>query len=274
MKVKKYKVASFSAEAAIVAPLFVIAVLTIIGIFQFIIIQDVIQGSITEVARKISLDAVIECEQPDCNGKMKLDKIKLNQQNLLLESKAKRYFNENKKFISKSHKIEKYIDSNKVRFNKSCVVNNKIYIIIEYEFDFPISLLKNIKINCIQQATHRQFIGKSILDQLDDNLEDEYVYVTEYGEVYHKTPDCSYINVIMYSVSGEQIDQIRNKNGAKYYPCEYCVTHKPLPISICYVTEYGTRYHLSKECSRVERDVKRVSIKTVGGRRPCSKCFN
>lgn len=96
------------------------------------------------------------------------------------------------------------------------------------------------------------------------------VYMTTYGAVYHLDRDCTYIKIETQEIFGEQLQEVRNSSGAKYYRCDFC---SPESVGRVYITEYGTRYHRTSSCSAIRREVKEVSLETVKDTHPvCSKC--
>ncbi len=103
-----------------------------------------------------------------------------------------------------------------------------------------------------------------------DENEEEMVYVTEHGEVYHRNIDCKYLNVQVQSVNVNDLGHLRNKDRGKYYPCEYC--GGKIGAGNVFITEYGNRYHSSVNCPGLKRKVYTIPISEVGGRRPCSGC--
>lgn len=96
-----------------------------------------------------------------------------------------------------------------------------------------------------------------------------YVYVTETGNKYHVSPDCTYLKVVALAAFGEDIQNMRNASGEKYYGCERC---KPTGKGIFYLTEWGNRYHARADCSALKRRVFVIPLSLAGGRTACSKC--
>ena len=70
-------------------------------------------------------------------------------------------------------------------------------------------------------------------------------------------------------VSPESVNLLRNKDGGKYYPCQYC---KNSGGGCVYVTDYGNRYHKSVSCSRLRRKIYAVPLSETKGKGVCSKC--
>ncbi len=98
---------------------------------------------------------------------------------------------------------------------------------------------------------------------------DEYVYITENGTVFHTKIDCTYLLHQVRTASINDVSQLRNEAGAKYYKCRKCGGNS----STIYYTPYGRRYHTSSTCEALQRNVKRIkreiAEKTM---RCCIKC--
>lgn len=102
--------------------------------------------------------------------------------------------------------------------------------------------------------------------------EEEVVYMTEHGTVYHRDRSCSHLSVSVSSVLADEVSLKRNASGKSYGACSICL---PTLTSgeMVYVTEHGTKYHGSSSCSAIKRNVKECSIEEVRENyRECSKC--
>ena len=96
------------------------------------------------------------------------------------------------------------------------------------------------------------------------------VYVTKYGECYHTDPDCIYLNPQVRAVSAQEVDNCRNGDGAKYYPCETC---RPRKSGTLFITKEGDRYHSDRDCGGIVRHLDTMDSATAGSHyRPCPKC--
>ncbi len=116
------------------------------------------------------------------------------------------------------------------------------------------------------------FSGYSLKDGADDTLEeDEYVYITETGSKYHRSMECSYLNIHPNSVSGTVIGSMRNKYGGKYHACERC---HPSKSGMVFITDDGDRYHSTTSCSSLKRTLNIILLSEAlnNGYTPCSKC--
>ena len=98
----------------------------------------------------------------------------------------------------------------------------------------------------------------------------EYVYITDDSDVYHRDRNCSHIRLTINEVSSKQAASMRNNDGKRYRPCEIC--HGSLSDGKLYITPEGDRYHRNITCSGLKRTVRAVSPAAVKNRRPCSRC--
>ena len=100
--------------------------------------------------------------------------------------------------------------------------------------------------------------------------EEEMVYVTEHGTVYHRNIGCKHLKLNVKSVSMEEISGKRNSDGSKYYACQYC--GKSVAGGNVFITNYGNRYHSTVTCPGLKRKIYTIPISEVGGRGPCNAC--
>lgn len=98
----------------------------------------------------------------------------------------------------------------------------------------------------------------------------EYVYVTLYGEVWHKTTDCSYINIEVYSTGRSSIGGLRNEEGKKYRLCELCEDAEW--GDVVFYTPSGECYHKERNCSSLVRYISAVAWAENLPYRACSRC--
>lgn len=98
----------------------------------------------------------------------------------------------------------------------------------------------------------------------------EYVYITKDGEVYHTDKNCSHLRLSVETTSPDEVGSLRNSSGSRYRPCEHCHAH--LSDKTLFVTPDGDRYHNTITCSGLKRTVYAVRKSEVPDRRPCSRC--
>ena len=98
----------------------------------------------------------------------------------------------------------------------------------------------------------------------------EYVYITDDSEVYHRDRNCSHIRLTIEEITGSQVPYLRNEKGSRYRACAIC--HSRLSDEKLYITTDGDRYHNRITCSALKRTVRKVRLREVDDRRPCSRC--
>lgn len=149
-----------------------------------------------------------------------------------------------------------------------------IDLILTYQIRSPVSLVKLPGNFFIQRARIRAWTGRTPPDETgskdEDGTEDETVYVTATGTVYHEDPDCTHLNLSIREVDASALGMLRNNNGGIYHKCERCGGLSE--NGRVYITKEGDRYHNSLECSGLKRTVRQVSREEVGDMQCCSKC--
>lgn len=149
------------------------------------------------------------------------------------------------------------------RYDKA---QESIVLNASYRIKTPFSGILDLSLPVSVRTAHRVWSGKEMEGGAQ---EEEVVYVTKTGTVYHDSLSCSHLKLSVREVSVSQLDKLRNEDRAKYYPCEFCGDRKG---STVYITNYGNRYHVSRNCSGIRRDIRSIPISQVGERGLCSRC--
>ena len=106
--------------------------------------------------------------------------------------------------------------------------------------------------------------------ETSEDTEEEMVYITATGTVYHRSRECTYLKPSIQTVSAGSVDSARSRDGSKYYACEAC---RPAKTGTLYITRDGNRYHSSPSCSSLKREVREVPLSSVeNSMHACSKC--
>lgn len=122
-----------------------------------------------------------------------------------------------------------------------------------------------------QQMKINSYHGKSMASDNKDNR--EYVFLADYGKVYHKNRGCVYLNPSIQSLQYCQVAARRNISGGKYQLCKSCGENRALTDSkIVYITPYGNSFHLFSNCPGLKRSVRQVELSGIGSIPPCSRC--
>lgn len=252
---------SMTVEAAIVLPIFIFFILSVAYIMNFVRTQYVIQSAITQTAMDTAKNAYGEEVAASGLYAGVGSFISTVSTNNTLRDKAGSSFLNNSGIRSGENGVLCITDS---LTNSEQVTVRASYA---YSLGFNVFGLRPVTIG--QRAISRKWTGYKISEGDNDT---EVVYIARTGTVYHKTPNCTHINLDIRQVDGASLDGLRNNEGAKYYYCERC--SKGLPkTGIFYITGYGDAYHKDGNCSGLKRDISAIPITSVGDRRQCSRCY-
>ena len=136
-----------------------------------------------------------------------------------------------------------------------------------YQIRLPVLLFKVPPIEYREEIRIKVWSGYEKEDFLTDD--EETVYITETGLVYHRDYHCTHLELSIRMVSSAELESLRNNSGGRYYPCGQCVR---LGKNGVYITNTGDRYHSSLSCSGLKRTIYAVPVSEAVGRRACSRC--
>lgn len=279
--------ASLTVEASLVMPLFLLVFVSFLYFIQIITFQEELQKAMTETGLSIARAAYIYSDFYDVGDAENFDfslleggiEIGLEEitgaiiNNVVLKYSVESRLNKDSFIFSC---IIGGLDS--IRYDASKLFQDKddIEIVAKYQVRNPIMLFGLQEMEMIQGVKLRGWNGYqlpplyTIIEREDDEKE-KIVYITESGTVYHLSRTCSHISLSVELVIGKPTNR-RNKNGGKYYACESCCTSKESEFETFYITSYGTRYHMDKDCSKIKRTVKEVPLSKVGDKVACKRC--
>ena len=138
-------------------------------------------------------------------------------------------------------------------------------LVVSYQVRLPFQLFVLPYISVRQCRRVHSWTG---YDRKTEGQQEQMVFVTPSGTVYHCSVTCTYLKLHIRSVSASAVDSLRNESGGKYYPCERCGGGR----GTVYITVYGDRYHGSLTCSGLKRGVEKIPISQVGNKKACSRC--
>jgi hypothetical protein len=295
-------------EAALVLPIFLFAILSVIYFLQIIGIQESLQQAITQMGIDSSKYAYvyqylkeyennIESDSKNIGSEENTDNHRITE-NTSVSSKKNI---EDMKKTSLESLVAASIDSTyfKVmltqyveedRINNCCIKQGMsgiytfmssfmsegedIDIIISYSIKLPIPIISLKEIPFLQRVRIRGFNGYNPITGIGEEQEGEdktYVYITETGMVYHISKECSHLRLTIEAAEYNDIDNKRNDAGGKYYPCSICMSKTEQNMSI-YITKSGDRYHSSLNCSGLKRTIFSITLEQVNGRTLCTRC--
>lgn len=239
---------SYTLEAAIVIPLVAAYLVTLLFFFHVLEIQCEVDEALLYVGRKTAVESSV-----------------VDSDTLLFLS-AEAYF---VYALQDSQQVEKWVEHGiaGIYLWKSVFNEETIHLHAEYVIKLPISIWGIDELKLTSRNTFRKWIGDR-----QEEVEEGYVYVTKYGEVYHKNLNCRTINISVKVSTVGEIFYLRGKDGQKYYECSRC-TWTDSKRERVYYTDYGTLYHKDIACSAIKRTVDKIKEEEIGQRRPCSYCY-
>lgn len=248
---KAHPGASFTVEAAFVLPLFLFAILIMLGIFTSLQAQSCMSQALQYSARKT---AVSYMDAGDLQKGIPLAAARLI---------AIRYYQQNGGW---SDVIAGGMTG--ISFLGSDLSGEYVHLCASYKVKLPVSFWGLRSLPVSQCISVRKWIGATEDSGIGADADDGYVYVTEYGTAYHKDLACPYLDLSIRAVSAAGVSKSRNLDGEKYDACSCCDGNE----STVYITDYGTEYHSKLSCSHLVRSIHRVEEGSTGGLHACPKC--
>lgn len=237
---------SMTVEAALVLPIFLFAMLLFSFLGILIRNQDEVQWALTRVAREASVEY----------GASESEMMK---NTLYYQTKLRAYLGTK---VPSAHLLE----------SRLMRENDEIDLIVNYQMELPFRVIKIGRCHFRQRVHTRAFTGVEHRGDAGGGT-DCIVYVTPTGRVYHKNKNCTYLRLSVSQVKFEDLESLRNGGGGIYKSCERCARDTEVPRTAkVWITNFGDRYHTSRSCSGIKRNIEEISLSEAGGRIPCSKC--
>lgn len=252
---------TLTVETAVVLPLFLFAMVSLLYINETLRYSNIVQEQLHESAKAMSAVAY---------GEDKLTKGAAGVGGGILSGVAisQTYVASRVSTSLVKAGIEpKSISYLRSKYNDKGIID----LVAVEELNLPFDLFGIGSFRFVDRARIHAFTGYEPGIISDGERDDEeIVYITASGEVYHRNRNCPHLNIKPSAILASEIEKKRNSSGGKYYPCEYCQAAKG--GSTFYVTAYGDRYHTTVACQGLKRDVRAIPLSQVGGRRACKTC--
>lgn len=244
-----YRKGSLTVEAAVILPLMMGFFVLILFLFRVLFVQAAIDEALLIVGRGVAVESCF----------MDSDTALYISAEALLKTA-----------LLEDVDVERYVVGGVlgVSLIGSDFSGKDIELTANYLVKFPIQLFGESGI----WLTSQNYFGKWVGDLYTDTGEEEWVYITETGTVYHKDTSCRSLDLSIQEGILAEMSELRGSNGQRYYACDRCVNtlEDNTPV---YYTDYGRLYHESLECSALKRTILRVLLSQVGERPPCSFCY-
>ncbi len=252
--------AGVTLEAALVIPIFIFFVLNMFSVMEMLRLYGSMAFALNQVGGNVSLYGHVyeqNYEQWDMGVIGDVAFTYLYFKDELLRTMGKEYVNssplvngENGLFFTKARIME----------------DDLVEVVVTYEMEipFPIGAVKEIR-------TYNRYYGRAWTGYELKESEEEIVYVTETGTVYHTFADCSYLKLMIYKVDISEVGKQLNKEGVSFGLCELCGKGQS---DVVWITKSGEKYHLSENCAAIKRTIYKVSLNEAKKKEleRCSRC--
>lgn len=228
---------SASLEAALVVPIFLLAMVTLFLIVQSVLVEAQIYEAAAETVEYMSELAYMD------------------------GSNATIAYLRFPKYVDDTARVNQYVKQgvHGIAFFGSIMDVDDSYVLLRVSYDMKYMGARSFEIK------KRTYTGADWQARdAEETAAEKYVYVTDNQEVYHLTRQCSYLSLQIQPCSLE----MAKKGG--YDACAYCGTEK-MGTNV-YITSEGERYHSSIKCSGLKRTVYRKKKSEVQGLSACSRC--
>ena len=235
---------SATLEATLVLPLFIFFVLCLYHMTQCRLADNCIYEAATETAEYMAEYAYLDGN------------------NILLPDYV---FNS---YIDDSEIIEKYVKDglSGICFIGTVPLDEEGYVslVVQYETRILVPFMPVLTQEHRFVIRQKAYVGAGYgCDEMDEQEDECYVYVTDNRDVYHSTRSCTYLCLSI------QMCQIKQAVEEGYTACEICGQGEAESV---YVTDHGTRFHADRGCSGLKRTVYRIRMSETGGIGGCSRC--
>lgn len=164
-----------------------------------------------------------------------------------------------------SKSILDYSTSDNINISAESIIKDGIILKSEYKYEIPLLVFGSRNLKIEQALIFRKWTGESIAKE-DKNKNQEVVYVTKNGKVYHTDKGCTHLNISIREIKFGSV------NKSNYSECKICIFVEISDNEKVYITDTGDRYHIKENCSSLTRIIEEISIEDVGDRKICSRC--
>lgn len=244
-----YQKGSLTVEAVVVLPLTAGFLLFILFFFRILFVQAAVEEALVYAGRTVAVESCLTDTEE------------------VLFLSAEGLF---KYALSQDENISEYVTGGVlgVSLIGSQFSGKEIILQANYMVKFPIEFFGYKGLWLISENSFVKWKG----DLYSGSSEEEWVYITETGTVYHKDVSCRSLNLSIQDAKLTDLALYRGKNGQVYNPCNRC-TQDIAEGHVVYFTDYGSLYHGQLSCSSLKRTISKVPLSEVGEKRACSFCY-
>ena len=268
-----FKEGSLSLEAAVLIPIFLSVVIALLSFMNLIAVQVAVDRALSETGRQIAMyggvkEQIIETPENEDRITAYLQKTLLNAafSELLVRSLT---YDRLKDSAVSSGAVAGGVSG--ISFAGSSYDAKSGRIVIQASYRVRLAYFPSFSgIRITQKSVHRLWNGRmEESTEAAENTEEECVYVTENGTVYHRSLSCPSLSLKISETTPREIVGLRSLDGSIFYPCEYCGS---VTAATLYYTPYGDRYHTERNCSRLKRTIREIPLSEAAGLPACKRC--
>ena len=242
-------------EAALLLPLFLFFFLHLAGVMEMLRLHGKLEAALWNAGNQMVLYTDTFSEETEVLPDVSISYLPVN--NLIQSFLGKAYL-EASPLVYGSAGLN-YLRSEYLN-EEDCVD-----IVATYQVKPPLSIFPFRYRRMSNRYYARAWTGYDVSDS-----KIKYVYVTPRGEVWHSTPECSYIyHRVMVVWAGEVADR-ENVKGQRYESCAICNEGEMGPY--VFVTEGGKKYHYDRNCTAIYKDIWAIPQGSAGDYRACPRC--
>lgn len=241
--------ASITVEAALAIPLFFFAVLTLVFLFEVMVLQTYMRGGLQYAGKKAAAEM-------QTNVYLSGESVRADLLASFDSSRLARSIVSNG--VSGIDCSESYVSP----------LTGICNLVVKYEVETPFPVFK---VSGVAQSAELRLKGwTGYVNLAGEANESELVHVTETGIVYHQDYHCTHLRLSISLVPAGSLATLRNEGGGKYHPCETC---RPTGLTgAVYITNHGDRYHSRSSCSGLKRTIYTIPLSEAVGKGACKRC--
>lgn len=256
---------SMTIEAALLLPLFLFAVISILSFTEILRVQMKINSCLQQTAKELAVYAYAIKEGHSQDNSASSFSLDMALSEIYVRSRVSKELTGN---YIKNSPIE---GQEKMSFSESKFMDrDRIELRCSYYVMPFFSLSPKSGFQTESVAVARAFTGYDNTKITEALSDEKMVYITKTGHAYHSSRSCNYLDLSIQMMNKSQVENHRNSSGGRYKACPLCGNRGI--GNVTYITDYGDRYHYDLLCSGLKRTIYTVPISEAGGRMPCGKC--
>ncbi|MDE6529147.1 MAG: pilus assembly protein [Lachnospiraceae bacterium] len=269
---------SMTLEAAILLPLFLFFMITILSLMEMLYFYGIVEQRLHQIAKKMSVyasavglavegfaenteDDEMDADSGDVSS---IAAVILGDQyvkNNLISGPMQQELRSSG-VVGKSEGLN-------FSYSRIMTEGDVIDLVVSYEIEPQNNFFFLPAYPVLNRCRVRAWTGYEVASGNVNDAGERMVYITETGTVFHLTKTCTYLDLSIRPIAKGELNLYRNQSGGIYDECELCGDEE---TEIYFITDYGECYHTSLICSGLKRTITQIPISQAGDRSACSRC--